>query len=61
MQVVFEGIDTPAQRDVALAAGADLVQGFCFAPPLSASAAEAFVAEYRQLGNRDMAVPRARG
>jgi diguanylate cyclase len=46
LQVVFEGIDTQAQRDIALAAGADLVQGFYFAPPLSATAAEAFIIEH---------------
>jgi diguanylate cyclase (GGDEF)-like protein len=52
MQVVFEGVDTEAQLEIALAAGADVVQGFFFAPPLSASAAEDFVAQHRQLDDR---------
>jgi EAL domain-containing protein (putative c-di-GMP-specific phosphodiesterase class I) len=47
--VVFEGIETQAQFDIALATGADMVQGFFFAPPLSANAAEDLVAQYRQL------------
>jgi len=44
--VVFEGIETQAQFDIALATGADMVQGFFFAPPLSANAAEDLVAQY---------------
>jgi diguanylate cyclase (GGDEF)-like protein len=36
--VVFEGIETEAQFDIAWSTGADLVQGFFFAPPLSANA-----------------------
>ena len=46
MPVVFEGIETTAEADIALAAGADIVQGCFFAPPLSASAAEDLVAHY---------------
>jgi len=46
MPVVFEGIETNAEADIALAAGADIVQGCFFAPPLSASAAENLVAHY---------------
>jgi diguanylate cyclase (GGDEF)-like protein len=44
--VVFEGIETQAQFDIALATGADMVQGFFFAPALSANAAEDLVAQY---------------
>jgi diguanylate cyclase (GGDEF)-like protein len=39
MSVVMEGIETQAQLEIALAAGADVVQGFLFATPLSAKAA----------------------
>jgi diguanylate cyclase (GGDEF)-like protein len=41
--VVFEGIETQAQFDLATAGGADIVQGFFLAPPLSANAAEDLV------------------
>ncbi len=41
--VVFEGIETKEQFDIALVAGADMVQGFFFAPPLSANAAQGLV------------------
>jgi diguanylate cyclase (GGDEF)-like protein len=47
--VVFEGIETAAQFEIARTTGADLVQGFLFAPPLSANAAMELVAEHRQL------------
>jgi EAL domain-containing protein (putative c-di-GMP-specific phosphodiesterase class I) len=46
MPVAFEGIETQAEADIALAAGADIVQGFFFAPPLSAGAAEDLVTRY---------------
>jgi EAL domain-containing protein (putative c-di-GMP-specific phosphodiesterase class I) len=46
--VVFEGIETQSQFDTVLIAGADMVQGFFFAPPLSANAAEDLVAQYRR-------------
>jgi hypothetical protein len=42
--VVLEGIETQAQFDLAAAAGADIVQGFLFAAPLSAEAAAELVA-----------------
>jgi len=48
MPVAFEGIETQSEADIALGAGADIVQGFFFAPPLSASAAEDLVAHYQQ-------------
>jgi diguanylate cyclase (GGDEF)-like protein len=48
--VVFEGIETQAQFDIALATGADVVQGFFFAPPLSANAAEELVVQHRYRG-----------
>jgi EAL domain-containing protein (putative c-di-GMP-specific phosphodiesterase class I) len=47
--VVFEGIETQAQFEIAVSTGADVLQGFFFAPPLSASAAEALAAQHRQL------------
>jgi diguanylate cyclase (GGDEF)-like protein len=49
MPVAFEGIETQAQADIALGAGADIVQGFFFAPPLSANAAEDLVAQYTRV------------
>jgi diguanylate cyclase (GGDEF)-like protein len=39
MSVVMEGIETQAQLETALAAGADVVQGFLLATPLSVEAA----------------------
>jgi EAL domain-containing protein (putative c-di-GMP-specific phosphodiesterase class I) len=45
--VVFEGIETQAQFGIALSNGADMVQGFFFAPPLSANAAESMVEQHR--------------
>ena len=50
--VVFEGIETNTQFQIALAAGADVVQGFYFAPPLSENAAAELVAQHRQLDAR---------
>ncbi len=47
--VVFEGIETQAQVEIATSAGADVMQGFFFAPPLSASSAEALAAQHSQL------------
>jgi EAL domain-containing protein (putative c-di-GMP-specific phosphodiesterase class I) len=47
--VVFEGIETESQFDMARGSGADLVQGFFFAPPLSASAAMEFVKQQQRL------------
>jgi diguanylate cyclase (GGDEF)-like protein len=46
--VVFEGIETQDQFDIALAAGADMVQGFLFAPALSATAAKELVDRHLQ-------------
>jgi len=43
LSVAFEGIETEAEAELALASGADIVQGLFFAPPLAASAAEDFV------------------
>ncbi len=51
LPVAVEGIETRAEADIALGAGADIVQGSFFAPPLSASAAEALVAQYNGLMN----------
>ncbi|TLU72086.1 bifunctional diguanylate cyclase/phosphodiesterase [Lichenicoccus roseus] len=47
--VVFEGIETQDQKDIARRAGADMVQGFFFAPPLSANAALELVRSDRKL------------
>jgi EAL domain-containing protein (putative c-di-GMP-specific phosphodiesterase class I) len=58
MPVAFEGIETEAEADIALAAGADIVQGFFFAPPLSASAAEDLVTRYRESEARCPSVTR---
>jgi EAL domain-containing protein (putative c-di-GMP-specific phosphodiesterase class I) len=56
--VVFEGIETKAQFDVARGTGADLVQGFFFAPPLSANAAMELVVQQRELAeNRAVELP----
>jgi diguanylate cyclase (GGDEF)-like protein len=41
--VVFEGVETQSQFDIVRAAGADMVQGFYFAPPLSENAAKELV------------------
>jgi diguanylate cyclase (GGDEF)-like protein len=58
--VVFEGIETQAQFDIARGAGTDLVQGFFFAPPLSANAAMELVTQQRQLDeHRATEVPRS--
>ncbi len=46
LPVTFEGVETQAEADIAIGAGADILQGFFFAPPLSASAAEDLVAGY---------------
>jgi diguanylate cyclase (GGDEF)-like protein len=46
MPVVFEGVETVAEADIALGAGAEIVQGFYFSPPLTASDAEQLVAQY---------------
>ncbi len=56
--VVFEGIETQAQHDIARRAGADMVQGFFLAPPLSANAASALVLSHRVL---DAAAPSVAG
>jgi EAL domain-containing protein (putative c-di-GMP-specific phosphodiesterase class I) len=43
MRVVAEGVETPSQRDLLVAAGCDLAQGYLFAHPMNAAAFEAFV------------------
>ncbi len=42
LQVIAEGIETPAQRDLLLAAGCDYGQGYLFSRPLAADQFEAF-------------------
>jgi diguanylate cyclase (GGDEF)-like protein len=41
-RVIFEGIETRAQYELVVAAGADMAQGFFLAPPLSPHAAASF-------------------
>ena len=43
MSVVVEGIETQAHLDIALGAGADVVQGFLLGVPLAAAAAAALL------------------
>jgi diguanylate cyclase (GGDEF)-like protein len=50
MSVVMEGIETQAQLETALAAGADVVQGFLLATPLSAEAAVELITATRARG-----------
>jgi EAL domain-containing protein (putative c-di-GMP-specific phosphodiesterase class I) len=54
--VVFEGIETHGQFDLAIAADANMVQGFFLVPPLSTNAAEDLV---RQPRDRSQRSPRA--
>ncbi len=46
MQVIAEGVETAAQRDLLAAAGCDYAQGFFYARPLSAPDFEAFLAGF---------------
>jgi diguanylate cyclase (GGDEF)-like protein len=48
MPVVFEGVETQAEADITLGAGADIVQGRFFSPPLSVRDAEQLVAQCRE-------------
>jgi EAL domain-containing protein (putative c-di-GMP-specific phosphodiesterase class I) len=43
LQVVAEGVETNAQRDFLIDAGADLMQGFLFSEPLSAEKIESLL------------------
>jgi EAL domain-containing protein (putative c-di-GMP-specific phosphodiesterase class I) len=43
LPVAVEGIETQTEADIALGAGADVVQGFFFSPPLSATEAESYL------------------
>ncbi|MEP6972016.1 MAG: GGDEF domain-containing phosphodiesterase, partial [Betaproteobacteria bacterium] len=44
MQVIAEGVETPAQRDLLLGAGCDFGQGYLFARPMPADAFDAVFA-----------------
>jgi diguanylate cyclase (GGDEF)-like protein len=50
MSVVMEGIETQAQLEIALEAGADVVQGFLLATPLSVEAAVELIIATRARG-----------
>ncbi len=45
MKVIAEGIETPGQRDLLVAAGCDYGQGYLFARPMPAKDFEAFMAQ----------------
>jgi diguanylate cyclase (GGDEF)-like protein len=47
LRVIAEGIETPQQRDMALAAGCDELQGYLFAKPMSARAIEIWAGDHR--------------
>ncbi len=61
LPVAFEGVETQAEADIALGAGADIVQGCFFAPPLSASAAGDLVAQVPIGLRRHSALERSAG
>lgn len=48
MQVVAEGVETEAQRDLLLQVGCDFGQGYLFARPMSIAAFEAWMTEHEQ-------------
>jgi len=43
MKVIAEGVETPAQRDLLVAAGCDYGQGYLFSSPMNAAAFDAFL------------------
>jgi len=47
LRVIAEGIETPLQRDMAMAAGCDELQGYLFAKPMSARAIEVWAGDHR--------------
>jgi len=49
--VVLEGIETHGQSAIGYAAGADMVQGYLFAPPLSEHAAREFVVQHQHFAS----------
>lgn len=53
LQTVAEGVETGGQRDVLVAAGCDLLQGYLYSPPRDAGAIAGFLREHaRQAGGR---------
>lgn len=53
MQVIAEGVETPAQRDLLIGAGCDFGQGYLFARPLPPEAFEALLARKARLLSGD--------
>lgn len=52
MDVVAEGVETAAQRDLLISLGCEFVQGYLLAPPLEVDAAEQMLKQNRQQLNR---------
>jgi EAL domain-containing protein (putative c-di-GMP-specific phosphodiesterase class I) len=46
LQVMAEGVETPAQRDLLTACGCDAFQGYLFSPALPADEMEAFIEDW---------------
>ena len=46
MQLIAEGVETSAQRDLLAAAGCDYGQGYLFSPALPAAVFDAFMAQW---------------
>ncbi len=53
LQVMAEGVETPAQRDLLAACGCDAFQGYLFSPALPADEMEAFMEDWSAQTHRD--------